>query len=157
MEDVYENGLLFHGDDFQAIESVSGCSTDGIDVVAHPAPVPNQWIVKPQRRKWVGDPLVMDAAFQAMILWSFEQYDAGSLPVAFKRYTQYQSSWPKGNVIVRARVTKHSAHQATATIEFVHEAQGTLLARIEDYECVIDASLNAAFEHSQLSREESGS
>ena len=153
MDEVYANGLLFHGEVFRGIESVSGYSESGIDVLAHPAPAPTQWITKPLRRKWVGDPLLLDCAFQALILWTFETQNAGSLPVAFKRLTQFQSSWPKGNVIIRARVTKHSAHQATATIEFIHEQQQSLLARIQDYECVIDASLNAAFERSHLASE----
>ena len=153
MDEVYENGLLFHGEDFQGIQSVAGYGEGGIDVQVKPAPAPTQWIAKPRRRKWVCDPLVLDCAFQAMILWSFETHKAGSLPVAFKQFTQYQSSWPKGDVIVRSRITKHSAHGATASIEFIHAQQQTLLAKIEEYECVIDASLNDAFERSQLTRE----
>lgn len=70
--------------------------------------------------------------------------------MAFKRFTQFQSSWPKGMVQVRTRIAQHSAHKATAFIEFVHEKSKTLLARIEGYECVIDASLNDAFRHSDL-------
>ena len=36
-----------------------------------------------------------------------------------------------------------------AAIEFVDPA-GTLIARIEEYECVLDAALNAAFRRNQL-------
>lgn len=150
MEEVYNNGLLFHGDTFQGITSVDGCSETGIEVTVHPAKAPTEWMDKPLRRKWVGDPMVMDCAFQAMILWAFEQYNAGSLPVSFERYTQFQSSWPKGDVVVRAKIEKHSAHQAIATIECVSQQSGTVLARIEGYECVIDASLNEAFQRAHL-------
>ena len=150
--EVYNNGLLFHGETFQGIEAIDGCDDAGIDVSVHAASAPTQWVNNPLRKKWLSDPLIMDCAFQAMILWAFEAYEAGSLPVAFKRFTQFQSSWPKGMVQVRTRIAQHSAHKATAFIEFVHEKSKTLLARIEGYECVIDASLNDAFLRSDLTR-----
>ena len=150
ISEVYNNGLLFHGETFQGIEAVDGCGDAGIDVSVHAASEPTQWLNNPLRKKWLSDPLVMDCAFQAMILWAFEAYQAGSLPVAFKRFTQFQSSWPEGMVQVRTRIAQHSAHKATAFIEFVHESSKKLLARIEGYECVIDSSLNEAFRRSEL-------
>ncbi|MFP6584295.1 MAG: SDR family NAD(P)-dependent oxidoreductase [Candidatus Hydrogenedentota bacterium] len=150
MNEVYDNGLLFHGEAFQGICAVTGYGEGGVDATVQPAPSPTDWMTKPLRRKWVGDPMVMDCAFQAMILWVFEKYKAGSLPVSFKRYTQYQSSWPKGEVSIRARIEKDSAHQAVATIDCLSTKTGALLARIEGYECVIDASLNEAFQRAHL-------
>ena len=41
------------------------------------------------------------------------------------------------------------AHRALANIEFL-DADGGLVARIDDYECVIDASLGQAFRHNRL-------
>ena len=152
ISEVYNGKLLFHGETFQGIEAVDGCSDAGIDVSVHAASEPTQWLTNPLRKKWLSDPLVMDCAFQAMILWAFEAYQAGSLPVSFKRFTQFQSSWPEGMVQVRTRIAQHSAHKATAFIEFVHENSKKLLARIEGYECVIDSSLNEAFLHSDLTQ-----
>lgn len=152
ISEVYNGKLLFHGKTFQGIEAVDGCSDAGIDVSVHAASEPTQWLTNPLRKKWLSDPLVMDCAFQAMILWAFEAYQAGSLPVSFKRFTQFQSSWPEGMVQVRTRIAQHSAHKATAFIEFVHENSKKLLARIEGYECVIDSSLNEAFLHSDLTQ-----
>ncbi len=40
-------------------------------------------------------------------------------------------------------------HTTTATVEFL-DHKGTLLARIEGYECVADASLNNAFARNRL-------
>jgi len=152
MDEVYNNGLLFHGDLFQGIESVDGYSADGIGVTAHPAPVPTHWMKEPPRRKWLTDPLIVDCAFQALILWSFESHKAGSLPVLVKSYRQMQSAWPKGNVQIKVNVEKSSDHQAVSVIEFIHAEDGKLLARMEGYECVIDASLNESFLNSELTQ-----
>jgi NAD(P)-dependent dehydrogenase (short-subunit alcohol dehydrogenase family)/acyl carrier protein len=152
MDEVYDNGLLFHGELFQGIESVNGYSSEGIDVTVHPAPVPTHWMKEPPRRKWLSDPLVVDCAFQALILWSFESHQAGSLPVRVKSFRQMQSAWPKGNVRIKVKVDKSNEHQATSTVEFIHADDGKLLALMEGYECVIDASLNESFQRCELAQ-----
>jgi len=52
-------------------------------------------------------------------------------------------------VRVIARVTNKSEHRALADLEFVDGA-GKIIARMTDYECVIDTSLNQAFRGNQL-------
>jgi hypothetical protein len=85
-----------------------------------------------------------------MILWSFERYRAGSLPVFAGRYRQYCESFPESGAEIRIRILSQSARKAVAEIEFVDPTSGILLARMEDYECVIDASLNASFARNKL-------
>ena len=46
-----------------------------------------------------------------------------------------------------------SDHRAVADIEFL-DAEGDPVARIESYECVIDASLNQAFRRNRLTHRE---
>jgi hypothetical protein len=53
-------------------------------------------------------------------------------------------------VEIRVRVISQSSSKAAAEIDFVDPASGVLIARIEDYECVIDASLNASFQRNKL-------
>jgi hypothetical protein len=53
-------------------------------------------------------------------------------------------------VEIRIRITRQSASKAAAEIDFVDPGSGALIARIEDYECVIDASLNASFQRNKL-------
>ena len=153
MDEVYNNGLLFHGEAFQGISSVEGCSDNEIVVTTHTAPAPTSWMENPPRKKWLSDPLAVDSAFQALILWSFERHQAGSLPVYIKSYRQFQSAYPKGDVKLIARVDKDQTHQAVSTIELIQPKDGKLLARLEGYECVIDPSLNAAFQRSQLTQQ----
>jgi hypothetical protein len=143
-DDIYR-GLLFHGPMLQGIVSVDGCGDMGISVTCEAAPSPDLWIAEPLRRRWIADPLVIDCAFQALILWSFNRFKMGSLPVRVGRYEQFQTAFPKGGVRIEARIEKSSNHSATATIEFIDPAGGALVARMDGYECVMDASLNEAF------------
>jgi hypothetical protein len=98
----------------------------------------------------LADPLVLDSGFQMMILWSFEKYQAGSLPVFAGRYRQYVEKFPENGAEIRIRVTRQNASKASAEIEFLDPASGKLVARMEDYECVIDASLNESFQRNKL-------
>jgi hypothetical protein len=102
------------------------------------------------RNIWLTDPLVMDSAFQLMILWSFERSGSGSLPSFAGCYRQFQDSFPRDGAHIVIRVTSERDHGATADIEFLDRSSGKLIARLEDYECVIDPSLQKAFRRNQL-------
>ncbi len=95
IEETYRPDRLFHGPDFHGIREVIGCSGDGIASVVRPAPLPTEWIRQPLRNSWLADPLALDSSFQLMILWSFERYRSGSLPVFAGRYRQYRRSIPR--------------------------------------------------------------
>lgn len=147
---IYHSERLFHGKDFQGIREMIGCSREGVSALTKPAPQPQQWISQPLRNSWFADPLALDSSFQLMILWSFEQYQSGSLPVFAERYRQYKDSFPDTGVEIRAQIVKQDAHRAVANIEFIDPLDGQLVARLENYECVIDASLNASFQRNKL-------
>ena len=147
---LYRDQKLFHGKAFQGLREVLGCSAQGINALVNPAPPPQEWIAQPLRNSWFADPLALDSSFQMLILWSFEQYQAGSLPVFAGRYRQYQERFPTAGVEVRARIISNNQHRAIADIDFVDLADGQLVARLENYECVIDASLNATFQRNKL-------
>ncbi|TRO82586.1 type I polyketide synthase [Trichloromonas acetexigens] len=148
--EIYRPERLFHGADFQGLTDILGCSEAGISARAKGAPAPGDWIAQPLRNSWLADPLVLDCAFQLMILWSFERYNAGSLPVFTGRYRQYAERFPEAGCEIRIQVTRQSPSTAAADMEFVDPADGRLIARIEDYECVIDASLNQSFQRNKL-------
>ena len=149
---IYNRERLFHGPDLHGIEQVDGCSAKGIAAVVKGAPAPASWIKRPLRSVWLTDPLVIDSAFQMMILWSFERFGAGSLPCFAGRYRQFQEAFPRDGAQVVIRVTSESAHGASADMEFLDRHTGKLVARLEGYECVIDPSLKQAFQRNQLQR-----
>jgi len=149
---IYNRERLFHGPDLHGIEQVDGCSAKGIAAVVKGAPAPASWIKRPLRSVWLTDPLVIDSAFQMMILWSFERFGSGSLPCFAGRYRQFQEAFPKDGAQVVIRVTSETSHGAAADMEFLDRHTGKLVARLEGYECVIDPSLKQAFQRNQLQR-----
>ncbi len=148
--ELYDRERLFHGPALHGIEQVDGCSDKGIAAHVKSAPTPGSWIKQPLRSIWITDPLVIDSAFQLMILWSFERFGAGSLPCFAGRYRQFLETFPREGVQVVIRVTAERQHSAMADIEFLDRHTGKLVARMEDYECVIDPSLQQAFQRNQL-------
>jgi len=140
--------ILFHGPDLQAIEKLNGCSKQGIAATVRTAPKPAAWMRRPLRSSWITDPLALDGSFQMMVLWSYENQGAVSLPTYAGSYEQF-SPFPKDKVMASAQVTESSKNKALANIEFA-DGQGNLVARMENYECVIDPALTRAFTRNQL-------
>jgi NAD(P)-dependent dehydrogenase (short-subunit alcohol dehydrogenase family) len=149
---IYNQERLFHGPDLHGIEQVTSCSPKGISALVKGAPQPSNWIKQPLRNIWLTDPLVLDSAFQLMILWSFERLGSASLPSFAGRYRQFQDTFPREGAQIMIRVTAERAHGASADMEFLDRNSGKLIARLEEYECVIDPSLQQAFRRNQLSQ-----
>lgn len=116
------------------------------------APEPSKWVKQPLRNSWITDPLVIDCAFQLMIIWSFERFGSGSLPSFAGRYRQFQDSFPSHGAQIVIRVTAEREHNASADVEFLDRNSGKLIARLEGYECIIDPSLERAFRRNHLSQ-----
>jgi len=146
---IYSSNRLFHGKQLQGITRVDTCSAIGISSQVNAATAPASWMKKPIRSSWLADPLVLDSSFQMMILWTFEQFGIGSLPTAIGEYKQFQKSFPKEGCKININVIEHSEYRALATIEFIDKTD-QLIARIDNYECVIDASLEEAFAKNKL-------
>ena len=151
--EIYRD-VLFHGPDLQGIVAVEGCGDAGIVATVATAPPPSTWLDRPLRQSWVTDPLALDCAFQMMILWCVERAGSGSLPTFVGSYRQFRRAFPAGNVRVVARVTESGPHRARADVDFLDD-RGEPIARIEDYECVIDASLKSAFRRNRAAQVES--
>jgi NAD(P)-dependent dehydrogenase (short-subunit alcohol dehydrogenase family)/acyl carrier protein len=146
---AYADGRLFHGPALQGIRSIEGWSDEGLIARAAAAPAAAEWVQHSLRSSWLADPLALDAAFQLMILWCFEARGVGSLPTGIARYRQFARTFPQAGTRIQVRVTHAAEHSATAAIEF-HEAAGGLVARIEGYQCVLDATLEKSFALNQL-------
>jgi NAD(P)-dependent dehydrogenase (short-subunit alcohol dehydrogenase family) len=144
------NDILFHGKRLQNILSAQWRGDDVIMVNLSPTASPAAWMHGGTQDRWIADPGAIDGAFQAMILWSFQQCKMGSLPNKIGKYRQFKDRFPSKGVRAAVRVKEKSEHRAVADIEFTDKISGDVVARMEDYECTLDASLNEAFRRNEL-------
>jgi len=141
--------VLFHGEVLRAIERIDGYSPTGMVAAVRTRPSPGAWMTEPIRSDWLTDPLAIDAAFQTAILWCREMLDAVSLPVGFGSYRQYRTMFPADGVSVVLQVRSQTSRTMTGDVTFVAR-DGSVVARIEGYECVADAALHEAFARDRL-------
>jgi hypothetical protein len=136
--------VLFHGEAMRFLTAVPACGEDGIVADAKTAPPPSAWSRAPLRERWSADPAALDAAFQALILWTSERLGAPCLPSRVARYRQFAERFPERGVRLVARAARRADGLAGADVEFLDE-RGALVARLDGCECAVDASLAAAF------------
>ena len=126
---------------FRSLERIEAASEAGITALVKGAPAPRDWIQHPLRPGWLTDPLALDAAFQMMILWSYDQRGAGSLPCAIGRFRQFVPAFPKGGCRVAIHITSATTPVISAELHFF-DRQGRRLAVAEGYEYVVDQGLS---------------
>jgi len=141
----YDGGRLFHGPRFQALQRVEGVGAAGVLAQLAASAPPADWMRRPLRTSWITEPLALDTAFQAMILWTQQQHGQPSLPTFLQRYRQYRRAFPStgGRLVLLAR------GGGRADFDLCDE-NNQVIARAEGYECVMDASLQRAFENNRL-------
>jgi hypothetical protein len=147
-DDIYKT-VLFHGPSLQRIERIEGSSACTIVGWVSSAPTPSEWLGPPERSTPLNDPLVLDAAFQFVVLWCSEALGADALPSAFARYRQFRPRFPVDGMRVLAEIRDASPMRVRADLEFL-DVRGELLARLDTCECVVGSTLNRAFRRNQL-------
>ena len=140
---------LFHGSHLQGIAAVEACSPDGIIVDSRTSPAPWAWMREPLRNAWIADPLSIDAALQAVILWSQEIHGIPCLPCSIGGYRQFRKVFPHTGVKIVVQVTQATEHTIRADVEFL-DLQGQVVALMTGCESIADASLVAAFQRNRL-------
>ena len=143
---------LFHGSHLQGIAAVEACSQDGIIVDSRTSPAPWAWMREPLRSAWIADPLSIDAALQAVILWAQEIKGLPCLPCSIGAYRQYRKVFPHTGVKIVVQVTHASEHSIRADVEFL-DLSGMVVATMTGCESVADASLASAFRNNRLAPE----
>ena len=140
---------LFHGPALHGVLAIDGIDASRISASVKTGPSPSEWMTHPLRERWLADPLVIDCAFQLMILWSKQFKGAAALPCAVGIYEQYQASFPLEGVTIRAQITENGATKFKATMEF-RDASDGLIARLENYEGIVDAGLQQTFQKNDI-------
>ncbi|MEZ4270800.1 MAG: beta-ketoacyl synthase N-terminal-like domain-containing protein [Myxococcota bacterium] len=139
----YETAL-FHGEGLQGIKRIEGCGDRDIVGVVGAAGSPSDWMQNPPRRKWLSDPLAIDCAFQMMILWCQKKHRVPSLPTSIETFSQYRA-FPDTGTRIYVHVRRVESHRVIADVQWLDDRQN-VVASMRGYECVMDASLHAAFE-----------
>ena len=103
----------------------------------------------PVRSQWIADPLVLDSGLQAMIVWTSDRLGELSLPSRFTRYRQFVPSFPKEGARIVIDVQERTNGKVVSDIDWIGE-DGSLMARLEGYESVVDSSLSKAFRHNRF-------
>jgi hypothetical protein len=148
-EEIYRR-VLFHGPDLQCIEEVEACDDHGVVARLRAAPAPIEWVRRPLRQKWIGDPLILDGGFQMMILWSAAHSGAVGLPCYVARYRQYRRAFPADGARVALEITKSTPLHALGDLDFL-ATDGQVIARMDGAECTLDAGLERAYRRNRLS------
>ncbi|MFK5954794.1 MAG: SDR family NAD(P)-dependent oxidoreductase [Desulfobacterium sp.] len=144
MDRVYDD-ILFHGQDLHGIKAITGCSAMGIEVVAKHAPAPEAWIASPHQKKWILDPLIMDSAFQAAIIWCHETLGMVCLPTYIANLRIYKGILDHdGDVTIILTVNEQTSHTIKGYFTFIDE-QGKVIASITGFEAVMDPTLGNKF------------
>ena len=147
IDEVYEK-ILFHGLELRGIQEIIGYSPCGMVARVSTAPAPIKWIKEPFRSRWIGDPLVLDAAFQMAIIWCFEERSVVSLPSYTAKYRQYRNTFPSDGITAVLEIKEVSDHKMKGDFTFL-DAEDIVVARLTGYEAVMDASLSRAFNNSK--------
>jgi len=143
IDEVYEK-ILFHGIELRGIKEILSCSSCGMVAKVSSAPSPEKWMADPLRSNWIGDPLVLDSAFQMAIIWCFEEKGVVSLPGYGASYRQYQNRFPSEGVTAVLEIRETAEHKMKGDFTFL-DPDNNVVAQLIGYEAVMDASLFKAF------------
>ena len=142
---------LFHGPRFQCIQKVSKITRSQLAIRSDGTSKPSTWFDAATRSDWLIDPLHIDAAFQALILWSRSQHQKPCLPCGIARL-RCHSPIDSGLLETRIHIESVVGSMATARVEVLNRT-GSPAITIEGAEVVIDASLESAFQRDRLTEE----
>ena len=148
IETIYAE-TLFHGPKMHGLLAVESCGDAGLVARCRVAPPPADWMEEPVRSRWIADPLALDSGLQAMIVWTSDRVGELSLPSRFTRYRQFVPAFPEGGARIVTDIREQTDGKVVSDIDWIAE-DGSLLARLEGYESVVDSSLSKAFRQNRL-------
>jgi NAD(P)-dependent dehydrogenase (short-subunit alcohol dehydrogenase family) len=148
IEEVYDK-ILFHGNGLKGLQRIITLSPESMVAELVSAPPPDQWTTEPLRSRWIGDPLVLDAAFQMAIVWCFEQKGMVSLPSFGASYRQYCNRFPAEGVTAVLEIRDVGSNKMLGDFTFL-DARHAVIATLTGYEAVMDAALSKSFKNKNL-------
>ncbi|WP_020590266.1 SDR family NAD(P)-dependent oxidoreductase [Desulfobacter curvatus] len=150
MDQAYDT-ILFHEGELQCISDIGGVSPKGIEVMTTTAPDISTWYKAPHARQWAMDPMVLDAAFQAAILWAFHNCGQVCLPASFANLRLFHDFPRQSGHKVRIifTVNHQDRHKIKGYFTFLDE-NDTVIASMMGFEAVMDPGLLDKFKSPPL-------
>ena len=128
LRDAYRD-LLFHGPIFQKIGAIVGMDARGATAQLHPS-VPGDCMSDSDALGWELDPVLLDSALQAQVLWARLQWDVTLLPAEIAGYVRFDAPRPGELVHHELRIQGQSAPPMCRADHWFFGADGRLLATL---------------------------
>jgi hypothetical protein len=145
--------ILFHGEDLHLIESLQSCSAQGVDATLSLGHQPAEWTHVGLPASWLISGEVVDAVFQAAIIWSTLQQGKPCLPAQVGQLEILQPL--NGKCRLQLRVRRADALRLQADADLINERDEVVM-RFRHVEAVLDAGLSQAFRQTKLGSNEPG-
>jgi NAD(P)-dependent dehydrogenase (short-subunit alcohol dehydrogenase family)/acyl carrier protein len=129
LRDAYRD-LLFHGPIFQRIGAIAGMDGRGATAQLHPS-VPGDCMSDSEAFSWELDPVLLDSALQAQVLWARLQWDVTLLPAEIAAYERFDAPRPGELVHHELRIQGQSTPPMCHADHWFFGADGRLLATLE--------------------------
>jgi len=141
-ETFYQNGTLFHGPSFQAVDQVINLTDEKLTLRCHAPEIAEKKQGCFPLRSF--NPYAADAMFQAMLIWAREFHDAGSLPSLAQNVEQFCPLPAAGRFYVSLEVRKRTKTSMTADV-IAHDEAGTIYMQMLGAEVTMSKNLNTLF------------
>ncbi len=129
--EYYQNGTLFHGPFFQAIERGLNATEQKLTLQCT-TPV-----------ETAANLCAADAQFQSLLVWARQFKQAGALPTRFGRYEHYREIPTGQPFYLSLDIGEATNTRVNGTIT-IHDSEGLVYSRLLDAETTISKSLNFA-------------
>jgi len=139
---LYQDGTLFHGPNFQAIEKVININQNKVTMECRIPEIPES--DQGQFRIGTFNPFAADPQFQIMLIWVRHHFDAGSLPTKAQLGEHFARIPKNKKFFVSLDVTDSSPAHVVADIT-THDEDGRVYTRVKGAEVTISKQLNSLF------------
>jgi len=133
--------LLFHGPQFQCIQSIDGISEQGMLVTLLPSS-PRECVANEPLGQWLIDPIVMDSGPQLALLWARTYFDITPLPSRFQEVRIFKPFHSSSLIRCYFQVLREFGKHSVYGDVFYVDHEGYLLGMIKGLESTGSKSLN---------------
>lgn len=141
-DELYQNGTLFHGPDFQGVAQVLNISQQKVTMRCDLPALSDREQGQFQVQSF--NPFIADGQFQSMVIWARHFHDAGSLPLHTDRGEQFRPI-PFGITTYVTMEVKESSESKLVADILTHDENGRLYARVLGAQVTISKQLNHLF------------